>query len=151
MKFITAFLVALIGSVIVNIGIVSVLGPMVNNPAMPLTALTVMAVSLFTILGTVGATIVYAIMRAMMKNPNKAFIWVAVIVFILSCIPDYLIIGKTSGPFAGGTFPEALVLMVMHLAAAIIITWSLVKLWGAKQMSVSMPAAPMTVLPTPDL
>lgn len=138
-----AFLVALIGSVAVNAAVVSILGPVVNNPTMPLMALTLMPVVMFTVIGTIGATIVYAIMRAMMADPKKAFIWVSAVVLIVSFIPDYLIIGKTSGPFAGGTLPEALVLMLLHVVAAVIIVWALVKLWGSKApKAVSMPAMP---------
>ncbi|MDB5265642.1 MAG: hypothetical protein JWM39_355 [Parcubacteria group bacterium] len=142
MKFLTAFLVALIGSVVVNVIIVSVLGPMVTNPAMPLMALTIMPVAMFTAIGAIGATIVYAIMRATMMRPNKAFIWLSVVVFIVSCYPDYMVIGAVTGPFAGGTLADALVLMLMHLAAAIIIVWALVKLWGSRTVLTKIPGMP---------
>jgi hypothetical protein len=60
------------------------------------------------------------------------FFITAVIVLVLSFIPDLLIIGQTTGPFAGGTLPAALVLMCMHVAAAVITVWSLTRLWGPR-------------------
>jgi hypothetical protein len=132
MNFLKAFLLALVGSVVVNAIIVSVVGPMVMSTNQHLTALTLMPVVMFTVIGAVGATIVYAIMRATMNHPQKPFIWLSVVLLIVSFYPDYTVIGATSGPFAGGTLPEALVLMLMHVVAAVIIVWALVKVWGAK-------------------
>ena len=135
MKFLKSFFVALFGAVIANLIILFALKSLVINPAMPLHALSVGPVVGLTVIGTIGATIVYAIMRAFLARPQKPFIWIAVIVFLLSLIPDYLIIGQTTGPFAGGNVPSALTLMLMHLAAAIIIVASLVKIWGAKKIA----------------
>lgn len=132
MKFLKAFVVAVVGAVVANLIVLFVVGPMVIDPAMPLHSLSVGPVAMLTIIGTIGATIVYAIMRSFMTRPQKAFIWLSVVVLLLSFIPDYLIIGSTTGPFAGATLPSALTLMLMHVVAAIIIVTSLVKLWGAK-------------------
>jgi hypothetical protein len=66
MNFLKAFLIALVGSVAVNVIIVSFVGPMVLTPGQHLTALTLMPVVMFTVIGTIGATIVYAIIRALM-------------------------------------------------------------------------------------
>ena len=138
MKFIKSFLVAVVGAVVANLIILFALGSFVINPAMPLHSLSVGPVAMLTIIGTIGATIVYAIMRAFLAHPQKPFIWLSVIVLIASFIPDYMIIGKTTGPFAGGTLESALVLMLMHVVAAVIIVWSLVKIWGAKTVSASV-------------
>jgi hypothetical protein len=134
MKFLKSFLLALIGSIVANLILLFVLKPFVINPAMPLHSLSVGPVAALTAIGTIGATIVYAILRAFMARPNKAFIWLSVIVLLISLIPDYLIIGSTTGPFAGATLPSALTLMLMHVAAALIIVWSLVKVWGARNV-----------------
>jgi hypothetical protein len=138
MTLIKAFLVALIGSVVVNSILVLAIRPMVDNPALP--SLSVGPVAFLTAIGAIGATIVYAIMRNMMVRPNKAFIWVSVIVLLLSLIPDYLIIGQTTGHFAGATTQDALALMFMHVVAAVIIVWALAKLWGGKGMKPVMAA-----------
>lgn len=135
MKFLKAFLAALIGSVAANVAVISVLGPLVNNPANPIMALTPSAVAIFTTAGAIGATIVYAIMRALMARPQKAFVWVSAVVLIASFIPDYMIIGQSTGPFAGTTLSGGLVLMLLHVIAAVIIVLALVKIWGSKGVS----------------
>jgi hypothetical protein len=138
-KFFKGFLVAVVGSVVANLIILFLIGPMVINTLMPLHALSVGPVVGLTVMGAIGATIVYALMRTFMRgttaNPNGAFVWVAVVVLILSFIPDYLIIGQTSGPFAGGSWPSALTLALMHVVAAVIIVGSLTRLWGPKLTS----------------
>ena len=131
-KFFTSALVAIIGSVVANLIVLYAIGPFVNNSAMPLHALSFPTVTMLTLIGAVGAIVVYAIIRAFLQKPNKPFIWISVIVLLLSFIPDYMIIGQTTGPFAGGTLANALVLMLMHVVAAVIIVSSLVKLWGAR-------------------
>jgi hypothetical protein len=131
-RFFTSSLVAIVGSVIANLIVLFIFRPFVINPAMPLHALSIPTVTALTVIGTIGAIIVYAIMRAFMVRPNMSFIWIAVVVLIISFIPDYLIIGKTSGPFAGGTVESALVLALMHVVAAVIIVYALTKLWGPK-------------------
>jgi hypothetical protein len=131
-KFLTSALVAIVGAVVANLIVLYAIGPFVNNPAMPLHALSFPTVTMLTVIGAIGAVIVYAVLRMFLQKPNTPFIWVSVIVLLVSFIPDYMIIGQTTGPFAGGTLPNALVLMLMHVVAAIIIVWSLVKLWGAR-------------------
>ena len=130
--FLKAFLIALIGSIAANLIVLFTLGRMVIDPAMPLHALSVGPVVMLTTAGVVGATIVYALMRAFLKRPQKPFIWLAVIVLLASFIPDYMIIGVTTGPFAGGSVPTALVLALMHVVAAVIVVWSFVKVWGSR-------------------
>ena len=133
-KFFKAFFIALIGSVVANLIVLFALRSFVINPAMPLHALRVGPVAMLTTMGVIGATVVYALMRQFLAQPQKLFIWVAVVVLLASFIPDYLIIGQTSGPFAGGTLPSALVLALMHVVAAVIVVYAFVKMWGAKNV-----------------
>jgi hypothetical protein len=147
MKLIKSFLVALVGSVVANLVILFALKNLVVNPAMPLHALSVPTVTALSTVGVIGAFIVYAIMRAVMKNPNMAFIWIAVIVLLVSFVPDYMVIGMTTGPFAGGNLGSALTLALMHVVEAIIVVYSLVKIWGARMPKVAPPPAPAP-LPT---
>jgi hypothetical protein len=132
MHFLKGFSTALIGAVAVNLIILFLFRPFVTNSAMPLHALSVGPVTMLTVLGVIAATIVYALMRLLLANPNVPFVWLSGIVLLISFIPDYQIIGQTTGMFAGGTISSALTLMLMHLAAAVIIVWSLVKLWGER-------------------
>lgn len=138
MQFVRSFLVALVASVLANLALLFAIGPMVINPALPLHALALGPVAVFSIMGSVGATIVYALMRHFMANPQKPFIWLSIVVLLVSFIPDFLVIGKTTGPFAGGTVGTALLLMLMHVVAAGIIVYVFVHMWGNKTI---VPAA----------
>ena len=132
MQFIKAFLVALVCSVAGNLIILFILRPFVIDPAMPLHALSVGLITPFTIAGVIGATIVYALLRYFFPQPNTIFLWISGAVLLASFIPDYQIIGVTEGMFAGGTWPTALTLALMHVVAAVIIVWSLTQLWGSR-------------------
>jgi hypothetical protein len=131
-RFFKAFLVALVGSVVANNILLFILRPFVINSAMPLHALSTGLISAFTIIGTIGATIAYAIIRRFSMNPTKIFIWISTVVLLLSFIPDYLIIGVTSDAFARGSWSTTLTLVLMHVVATVIIVWSLVRLWGPR-------------------
>src|SRR5580658_6785546 len=125
MRLTLAFLLAVVGSLAANLILLFLLRPLVIDPAMPLEALGVAPVATFTVAGVVGATIVYALMRRWLVAPNRAFVALAIVVLLLSFIPDYLIIGQTTGRFAGGNGGSALVLMLMHVVTAIIVVRAL--------------------------
>src|ERR1700712_3418076 len=103
MRLVTVFFTALIGSGVANLAVLFALRPVVINPAMPLNALSVGSVMMFTVIGVGGATIAYALLRRFVKQPDSAFVALAVVVLLVSLIPDYLIIGQTTGMFAGGS------------------------------------------------
>jgi hypothetical protein len=124
-------LIGVVLSIIVNLIVLFVLKPFVAGPT-PLMALNVMPVAMLTFIGTVGAVLVYALMRALMKNPNRTFIAISVIVFLLSLIPDYMLLGSTNHFGAGATVASVATLMLMHAVAGIIIVWSLLTLTKPK-------------------
>jgi hypothetical protein len=82
-----------------------------------------------------------------MKNPNTAFIWISVIVLLVSFVPDYMVIGMTTGPFAGGNLGSALTLALMHVVEAVIVVYALIKIWGGRTPKVAPPSVPAP-LPT---
>lgn len=127
-----SFLTALIGSLIVNLVLLFVLRPLVIDPSMPLNALSIGPVASFTIMGVVGATIVYALLRRLMVDPNPVFLWIALVVLLFSFIPDVTVIGKTEGMFAGGSVATASVLALMHVATGAIVVLALTRLWGRR-------------------
>jgi Family of unknown function (DUF6069) len=135
-------LIAIIVSVIANDIVLFVLKPLVSGPV-PLFALNIGSVSVLTAIGALGATIVYAILRQFMRSPNKTFIIISVIVFLLSLIPDYMLLGSTSKMAAGATIASVGTLMFMHLVAAVIIVGVLVKNTKGK-MSAPVSVPPMT-------
>ncbi len=124
-RFLKGFLVALFGSIGANLVLMMLLRPLVINPEMPLHALSVMPIVMLTTIGVIGATVVYGVLRMVLTAPDKPFIWISGIVLFLSFIPDYLIIGKTTGPFAGGSPGTAAVLAMMHVVSAVIIVAAL--------------------------
>lgn len=133
MGFLKSFLIALFGATFANLVLLFAFAPLVIDPAMPLHALTVGPVLSFTIVGVIGATVVYAVMRAKLRDPDKVFLWTAGVALLLSFIPDILIVGQTSGMFAGGNLSSAILLMAMHVATAGTVVLCLIRLWGGRQ------------------
>jgi hypothetical protein len=132
MQFIKAFWIALVSALICNVAILYLFRPLVINPDMPLHSLSLMPVAMLTVVGVIGAAAVFALMRRFVAKPVKPFIALSVVVLVASFVPDYLIIGMTTGPFAGADWGSALVLMLMHVVAAAAIVYPLVKVWGAR-------------------
>ena len=124
-----ASLSAIIGSTIANLVLLFALRPVVIDSAMPLASLAVLPVASLTIMGAAGAIIVYALLRRYAPHPATTFLWVSALVLVLSLIPDYLVIDRMTGHFAGATPAAGLTLMLMHVVAAAIIVWSLISLW----------------------
>ena len=137
MALVKALSLALFGSTLANLLMLILFGPMVIDQSNPLHALTVAPIAIFTVIGVLGAVIVYAAMRVFLRNPNRSFLIVAGIVLVLSFIPDLLIVGQTSGPFGGGNIGSAALLMTMHVATGAIVTWALIRLWGPRPQSMS--------------
>jgi uncharacterized membrane protein YoaK (UPF0700 family) len=71
-------------------------------------------VVLLTVVGVVGATAVYWLLRRRASNPDRTFLRVAAVVLVLSLLPD---VGLLSTDPAA-TVPGVVVLMAMHVVAA---------------------------------
>jgi len=76
---------------------------------------------IFTVVPAAVAVVLYAILMRFTANPARVFTIIAVVVLILSLIPDITYIPTVPG--ASG--PQTAVLMVMHIVAAVLITWTL--------------------------
>ncbi len=87
--------------------------------------LSLMPVITWSILGTIGASITYALTRKFARNPDRAFVTIALVVLVLSFIPDVLVHGA-GGPFMGATWRAVALLMLMHVAAAVVLVTTLV-------------------------
>lgn len=91
--------------------------------------LSIPPVILWSVLGTIGAALTYALVRRMTVNPNRIFVIVSVVVLVLSFIPDYAIKDLPPGTmFGGATMGAIYLLMFMHVVAAVIIVPMLLKL-----------------------
>ena len=128
MAFARAFVYGLFGSIAVNLLLLFLFGAIVLDPEISLHALSVPPITIFTVLGVIGATAVYALMRKLLPDPDRPFMIVAAAVLVLSFIPDVLIVGQKS---VGGNLGSAGLLMVMHVATCVVITWALTRLWGS--------------------
>jgi hypothetical protein len=73
---------------------------------------------LFTVIGVIGATVVFAVLARMSQRPIPIFQRVAVVVLLLSFIPDLAMLFTDAVP--GATVPGVVTLMVMHVVAAVV-------------------------------
>lgn len=113
--------IALVLSVLINellrLGAVAVLG--IDPGFLPLTAIG--TVIMFTAIGVIGATLVYWLLTRFSKNPDRLFITIAVVLLVLSFIPNILTgMSPQSAPFPGVTWPAIGTLMLMHLPPALL-------------------------------
>jgi hypothetical protein len=106
--------VALGVSVVVNL-IVVYLAAMAGI-APSLEPLSYGPVMVFTTLGVVGATVVYALLHRFVADPDRVFVGVAALVLLLSWLPNVTYAPGLPGATTGGL----LVLAVMHLTAAVV-------------------------------
>lgn len=72
----------------------------------------------FTVLGVLGAIIVFAQIERRAKHPMSTFQRTVWIVLLVSLIPDLLV--AFFRPYPGTTLPEVGALMLMHVATAMI-------------------------------
>lgn len=120
-------IVAAIASAIANLALMLVTISSMAVPAsfMPLTP---MPIILWSFIGAFGAVGVYALMRKRNESPQRSFTIVAVVVLILSFIPDVILVNVSEGPFAGATTGAIIVLMIMHVISFAIVVPMLNKL-----------------------
>lgn len=83
--------------------------------------LSVPPVTLFTILGVVGATAVYGLLVRFSGRPDRTFLIVAAVVLLLSFVPDVGLLQVNPA----ATVRAVVVLMVMHVTVAAICVWVL--------------------------
>jgi hypothetical protein len=120
-------LVALLGSLIVNAIIDSAFFPYTGVPATVMTFKVAGPVGAFTVLGVIGAIIVFAIVRKFSKNPNSVFTWIAIVVLLVSLLPD-IFVHHLGAMFAAITLDGAVLLMTLHVACALVTVLALTQL-----------------------
>ena len=83
-------------------------------------------VILFTTVGALGAVGVYAVVRRFSDEPDIVFRWIALVVLVLSIMPDlWLLTDAATETFPGATTTAVTVLMTLHVVAAAAIVWFL--------------------------
>jgi hypothetical protein len=78
---------------------------------------------IFTIIGVLGAVIVFAIIARVAKRPIRLFRIIGVVVLVLSLLPDLGLLSANTMP--GTSLGSVLALMLMHVAAGAITIWLL--------------------------
>jgi len=88
--------------------------------------LTLIPPILFTVVGVFGAVIVFALLGRFARYPITTFKRVAVLVLVISFVPDLLMLLTRFNP--GTTLANVLVLMLMHVLAWTISVMMLIRL-----------------------
>lgn len=73
-------------------------------------------VTLFTALGVVGATVVYAVVERVAARPRRTFVGLAAVVLALSIVPDVVYVPT----MANATVAGAATLALLHVTTAVI-------------------------------
>ena len=114
-QLLLAALIAIVGSVIVNTVIRAIALALLPIPAGFIQLQMPPIIIAFTIFGTIGATIVFALINRFARNPIRLFRIVALVVLVLTLIPDLLLL---SSPTAN--LVSVATLMVMHVVTCLI-------------------------------
>ena len=107
-------LLAIVGSVIVNV-IIRTLAVSVLPISSHFFQLQVPLDIVFTIIGTIGAVLVFALVSRLSRRPIRLYRIIATVVLVLSLIPD---LGLLSSP--GASWYAVGTLMSMHIATYLI-------------------------------
>ena len=78
---------------------------------------------IFTVVPAVVAVLLYAALLGFTRNPARIFTIIAVVVFVVTLIPDFTYIPTVPG----ATNVQTTVLVLMHVVAAVVITWMLTR------------------------
>jgi len=111
---------ALVLSVLVNVVVAT--AARTGEVGTGLQAMTYPSVVGLTVIGVVGATVVYAALVRVSSRPDRTFVVVAVVVLVLSIVPDVTYIPSEPG----GSLVAGVVLAAMHVMTAAIVLWQLV-------------------------
>jgi hypothetical protein len=84
---------------------------------------------LFTVVPAIVAVLLYAALMRFTSNPARIFTNIAVVVLVLSLIPDLTYIPSVAGATSGQTA----ILMLMHVVAAVVIVSALTTLTRSRR------------------
>lgn len=103
---------AIVIAVIANTFLLSAI--LLTGVVEPFEPLNYASVVVLTALGVLGATVVYWLLVQWKPNPDRYFVWIAIILLIVSYIPDIGLLARDPA----ATILGVGVLMVMHTIAA---------------------------------
>ena len=105
---------AIVAATIANV-VLQQLAVAVLRPDPAFLPLTLMPPIIFTVIGVLGAVIVYALVGRFARNPNALFRRIALVTLVVSFVPDILVLITGFNP--GTTLANVVVLMLMHIVA----------------------------------
>jgi hypothetical protein len=117
-------LVAIV-SVVIN-GILTFLGKVISMPPDTFGPYFYSRVILYTIVGVIGAGVVYTLMRWWYSDTAKAnrhFIMLSLVLLVLSFYPDVVLPYSTDAEDAGWTYGIIMNLMLMHVVPACLVVY----------------------------
>jgi cytosine/uracil/thiamine/allantoin permease len=127
-KLLVAGLVALLGSVLANL-LLRVIAVALLRPDPAFMQLQWGPPIFFSVIGVLGAIGAYALIGRRSQRPISLFRRVALIVLLLSFIPDVLLL-FAGAAVPGVTLPNVIALMLMHVVAWYITVQALTRLAG---------------------
>lgn len=113
-------LIASVVSAIANLLLMLVTKPFLAVPD-SFGPLAVPPIILWSVIGAFGAIGVYALVRKFSSDPHKVFLIIAMVVLVLSFVPDVLLINVTQGVFGGAGWGAIIVLIIMHVISFAIV------------------------------
>ncbi len=108
-----AVLASVIANVLVSITAVALVG--ISPEFEPLHLRPVIG---FTVVGVLGALLVFALVARFSRRPVRLFRRITLVVLLLSFMPDLSLLNAS--PYAGTTVQSVIALMLMHMAAWLI-------------------------------
>ena len=104
----------ILAAIVANV-IIQQIAVVVLNPDPAFLPLTLLPPIIFTVVGVLGAVIVYALIGRFSRQPVRLFRRVALVALVVSFIPDILMLVTGFNP--GTTAANVAVLILMHVVA----------------------------------
>jgi uncharacterized membrane protein YozB (DUF420 family) len=107
-------------SAVANLVLLFATKPFMDVPD-SLVPMTPPAVIIWSLIGALGAIGVFALVRKSSAHPQKTFMAIAIVVLVVSFLPDIVLVNVTEGPFGGASWGAIFVLMIMHVISFAIV------------------------------
>jgi hypothetical protein len=96
-----------------------ILGALVTIPA-DFPPMQIPAIIFFTVLYGIGATVVYWLINRLANNPQRIWLIVVIVGFIVTALPNLMLAANpAAAPFPGGTTQLFSLLLVYHVLAGL--------------------------------
>ena len=128
-RFALIGLATVVAAVLANVLVYFIGSAVVGYDPQFIVLANVSATILFTVVPAIVAVLLYAILLRFSSNPARIFTNIAVVVLIISLIPDLTYIPSVPGASTGQTA----ILMLMHIVAAVVIVGMLTTLTCPRQ------------------